>query len=59
MMNADGPEMFEESKERFYDEWEQYNQFINYFNTVWLSKKENWSKAWRHVRNLLFLQITL
>ncbi len=55
MMNADNPELFEEFKEGFYEEWEEYSQFINYFSTVWLPKKENWSKAWRHVNNFLLL----
>lgn len=57
MMNAENPEEFEIFKEAFYEEWDRYIEFINYFNTVWLPKKENWSKAWRTVSNLVILFI--
>ena len=49
MMHTSTEETFNLSLQLFYLQFQEQEVFIAYFNRLWVSKKELWSKAWRQV----------
>ncbi|CEI92910.1 hypothetical protein RMCBS344292_07157 [Rhizopus microsporus] len=58
MMYSETPEAFDLAHQLFLAENKEFEVFLAYFNSLWLPKKELWSKAWRqnvsfHTNNLI------
>ncbi|KAL0582105.1 hypothetical protein ABG067_008213, partial [Albugo candida] len=57
-MHASSEETFDLTLQLFHVQFKEQEVFIAYFNKLWVSKKELWSKAWRqhatfHTNNLI------
>ncbi|CEI96662.1 hypothetical protein RMCBS344292_10819 [Rhizopus microsporus] len=58
MMYSETPEAFDLAHQLFLAENKEFEVFLTYFNSLWLSRKELWSKVWRqnasfHINNLI------
>ncbi|CEG73758.1 hypothetical protein RMATCC62417_09077 [Rhizopus microsporus] len=58
MMYSEMPEAFDLAHQLFLAENKEFEVFLTYFNSLWLPRKELWSKAWRqnasfHINNLI------
>ncbi|KAG1141339.1 hypothetical protein G6F36_015709 [Rhizopus arrhizus] len=49
MMYAKSCEEFDLSVSLFNIKYKEYTSFVDYFNKLWVPKKQNWSQAWSQV----------
>lgn len=57
MMYAKSCEEFDLSVSLFNVKYKEYTSFVDYFNKLWVPKKQNWSEAWSQV-SLLYYSLT-
>lgn len=49
MMHATDEDSFQKDYQYFKKSFQDFPDFVNYFNNQWLPKSEKWCKAWRRV----------